>query len=84
MVDTYGVADGFEEEEREQAANARHPRTVRNAEREGTARDSIDAEQKRRIYPVEQHDAHEAACHATSRKGFGCCREDGTRLTGQP
>lgn len=57
--DTYGVADRFEEEESEEAADAGDPGCVGNPERECAARDGVDAQKKRRIYPVEQDDAHE-------------------------
>ena len=57
---TYRVADGLEEEEGEEAANARLPRTEGDAEREGHAGDGVQTEHKRRVYPSQQNDSNEA------------------------
>ena len=57
---THGVADGLEEEQREEAADAGPPPCVADSQREGTARGGKDAQQKRGVHVVQKHDAHES------------------------
>lgn len=59
MDDTYGVADGLEEEESEETADPSLSWRIGDTKREGTAPDGVDAQQKRRVEPVEHDDAQE-------------------------
>lgn len=57
---THRVADRLEEEQREEAPHSGPAGSKRDAEREGHARDGVDAQQERGIDPSEEDHADEA------------------------
>ena len=54
-----GVADGLEEKEAEEAADARLPRRKGHGHAEGGAGDTVETKQKCGVDPVQENDANE-------------------------
>ena len=82
---THRVADRLEEEQREEAPHGGPAGSKRDAEREGHARDGVDAQQERGIDPSEEDHADEAVPnrHNVSPDGESSRHCASFSLTGQ-
>ena len=64
------VADGFEEEEREETTDASLAGRKRGGHRECRAGDAIDSEEEGGVDPVEQNDTNESATKIKNHSGI--------------